>query len=185
MVVNENKNNKTSNSKKVREYIVSILIAVLVAVIFHTYVFARANVDGPSMQPTLHTNDELFIEKISTELGIIKRGEIVIFKNKETNGDYYVKRVIGVEGDEIEIKDGHVFLNGQLLKETYLAPNTVTEPITAQTKYIIPKGYVFVLGDNRANSTDSRILGPINIKDIEGHVVARIFPFNMMKIFYN
>jgi signal peptidase I len=183
MFVNKNDKNKTSNSRKVREYAVSILVAVVVAIIFHTYVFARANVDGPSMQPTLHTNDALFIEKISTELSDIKRGEIVIFKNKETNGSYYVKRVIGIAGDKIEIKDGHVFLNGQLLKEDYLAPNTMTEPLTSQSVYIVPKGDVFVLGDNRTNSTDSRILGPIKITDVKGHAIARLFPFNKIRIF--
>ncbi|MBC2579477.1 signal peptidase I [Clostridium sp. DJ247] len=173
----------TNILKEIREYGVSIIVAVIIALVFHTYVLARANVDGPSMQPTLHNNDVLFIEKISTETNNIKRGQIVVFDSKNVNGDYYIKRVIGVEGDTVEIKNSHVYLNGNVLEETYLAPNTVTEALSNKNKYVVPKGHVFVLGDNRTNSKDSRMLGPIDVKNLKGHAIVRVFPFNSMKIF--
>lgn len=183
MINKENKKGNVNIFKEVKEYIICISVAVIIAVIFHTYVFARANVDGPSMQPTLQNKDVLFIEKVTTQLHDIKRGEIVVFDSKNQNNDNYIKRVIAVAGDKVEIKNDHVYLNGQLLKENYLDPKTVTEPMTFISQYIVPEGYVFVLGDNRTNSTDSRILGPINIKDIKGHAVVRVFPFNKLKVF--
>ena len=182
----DNKQSKEHNKnllKEIREYAVSIRLAIVIALGFNNYVFARANVDGPSMQPTLHDKDNVFMEKITPNLKNFNREEIIVFDSNNENHDSYVKRIIGVAGDKIEIKDGHVYLNGSLLKEDYLDPNTITEPITPTTQYTVPEGYVFVLGDNRGNSTDSRILGPISIKDIQGHVVVRVFPFDKMKVF--
>lgn len=180
---NQTKEHNGNLFKEIRDYAVSIGMAIVIALGFNSYVFARANVDGPSMQPTLHDKDNVFMEKVTTNLKNFKRGEIIVFDSKNENHDSYVKRIIGISGDKIEIKDGHVYLNGSLLKEDYLDPDAITEPITPTTQYIVPEGHVFVLGDNRGNSTDSRVLGPINIKDIQGHVVVRIFPFDKMKVF--
>ncbi|KAJ49625.1 signal peptidase I [Clostridium tetanomorphum] len=180
---NETKNRNENLFKEIKDYAFSIGMALLMALVFHSYVFARANVDGPSMQPTLQDKDSIFIEKITTNLKNFKRGEIIVFDSKNENHEYYVKRIIGVAGDKIELKDSHVYLNGKLLKEDYLAPETITEPTTATTQYIVPEGYVFVLGDNRTNSTDSRMLGPINVSDIKGHVVIRFLPFDKLKMF--
>lgn len=174
---------KPSNIKALKEYGISICVALVLAFIFHSYVLARANVDGPSMQPTLHNKDVIFIEKLSVETNNVKRGEIVVFDSKNQNNDYYIKRVIGVEGDEVEIKDGKVYLNGSQIKEDYLSADAITEPITPRTKYKVPKGQVFVLGDNRSNSTDSRMLGCIDIKDLKGHAVVRVYPFNKIRTF--
>ncbi|MBV4418851.1 signal peptidase I [Clostridium tyrobutyricum] len=169
--------------KGIGQYSLSILIAVVLAFVFHTYVFARSDVTGPSMQPTFHNNDIIFQERISTAIGKINRGEIVVFNSKDENNSNYIKRVIGIEGDTVDIKNGRVYLNGKCLEESYLPKGTVTEPNSYTTQYIIPKGYIFVLGDNRGNSTDSRILGPINIKDVKGHVIFRVYPFKNMEIF--
>ncbi len=164
-------------------YIFYIILAVVFALTFRTYVFARANVIGPSMQPTFNDKDSVFLEKVSTETGHISRGEIVTFYSKDENNDDYIKRVIGIAGDKVEIKDGKVYLNGQLLSENYLPEGTITEPNSLTTQYVIPEGYIFVLGDNRGNSTDSRILGPINLKDVKGHVILRVYPFSNIKAF--
>ena len=174
---------KTNILKQVKEYGISILIALGLAFVLHSYVLARASVDGPSMQPTLHTNDVVFLDKLSVEIGNIKRGEIVVFDSKDENNDDYIKRVIGVAGDEVSIMNGKVYVNGKQLEENYLAPGTITEPITPRTTYKVPAGDVFVLGDNRTNSTDSRILGCINIKDIKGHAILRAYPFNQIRTF--
>lgn len=164
-------------------YIFYILLAVGFALVFRTYVFARTTVTGPSMQPTFHDKDSIFLEKLSTETGHIKRGEIVTFNSKDENNDDYIKRVIGIAGDKIDIKDGKVYLNGNCLSENYLPRGTITEPNSLITQYVIPEGYIFVLGDNRGNSTDSRILGPINLKDVKGHVILRVYPFDSVKAF--
>lgn len=169
--------------KKGKEYLLTILLALGIAFVFHSYVFAKAIVIGPSMQPTFNNKDVIFLEKVSTETGHINRGEIVVFNSKDKNNDIYIKRVIGIEGDKIEIKDGKVYLNGQSLAENYLSQDTITEPNSFNRSYVIPKGCIFVLGDNRENSTDSRIIGSINIKDVKGHVIFRAYPFKDISIF--
>ncbi|MFL0198224.1 signal peptidase I [Clostridium sp. WILCCON 0269] len=175
--------NRVDYYKKIGAYVISIILIIGIALALRTYVFARVTVNGPSMQETLYNNDSLFVEKISTEMHNVKRGEIVVFDPKVPNEGYFIKRVIGIEGDVIEIKGGHVYLNNNLLKENYLSKGVVTEPIATTTKYVVPKNHVFVLGDNRTNSTDSRMLGSIDIKNLKGHVIVRIYPFNRMKLF--
>ncbi|WP_338432777.1 signal peptidase I [Clostridium tyrobutyricum] len=169
--------------KSITSYIVYIIVVIVIAVILQRFVFARATVTGPSMQPTFSNNDIIFLEKISTEIGHINRGEIVIFNSQDENNDNYIKRVIGVAGNKIEIKNSKVYLNGKELQEKYLPIGTKTEPNSSITTYTVPKGYIFVLGDNRENSTDSRILGNISLKQVKGHVVLGLYPFKNIKIF--
>ena len=140
--MNSNKevSNKINIVKEIKEYGISILVALVLAFVFHSYVLARANVDGPSMQPTLHNNDVIFLEKLSVETNNVKRGEIVVFDSKNENNDYYIKRVIGIAGDEVDISDGKVYVNGNQIKEDYLEPGTITEPITPRTTYKVPAG---------------------------------------------
>lgn len=166
-----------------KKYVLIILLVVGFAFLFHNYVFARVTVTGPSMQPTFNNKDVIFVEKISTKIGNINRGEIIIFDSNNENNDIYIKRVIGVAGDKINIKDGKVYLNGQILMESYLPQGTITKANSSTTEYVVPKGYIFVLGDNRGNSTDSRMLGLINIKDVKGHVILRVYPFENISTF--
>lgn len=183
----EKKGAKKSDTKKeIKEYIITIAIAVVVALVFRTYVFARNNVDGQSMMSTLKNADVVFTERISIYANSIKRGEIITFDSKNEKNDIFIKRVIALAGDEIEVKAGKVYLNGNELKEDYLDPNTFTKSATflkEGEKYKVPEGSVFVLGDNRPVSLDSRYLGPIKITDIKGHVVVRAYPFNSIKTF--
>lgn len=175
-----------SLGKQIRDYALSIALAIIAALVLKTYVFQRADVDGRSMESTLWDKDIIFVEKLSVLAGNIKRGEIIIFDSGNESGDIYVKRVIAIEGDEIEIKEGRVYLNGEQLEEDYLNDETFTEAgsfIANNTKYKIGKHQVFVLGDNRAHSKDSREIGPISIADIKGHAIIRAYPFNRMKIF--
>lgn len=178
---------KQSNKKNTaRDYIISVLAAVIIALTFRNYVFARADVDGESMMSTLHNRDIIFVEKLSLITHSFKRGQIVIFNSNNYNKDIYVKRVIAVEGDDIEIKDGFVYLNGSKLEEPYLDDTAYTNPgpfFMKEEKYKLKENEIFVLGDNRENSVDSRILGPININDVEGHVIFRIYPFNKIRVF--
>lgn len=169
--------------RETAEYALCIILAIGFAFVFRSYVFARANVIGSSMQPTFSDKDVIFMEKISTETGHINRGEVIVFNSNDENEDNYIKRVIGIAGDKIEIKSGMVYLNGKVLAENYLPKGVVTEPNSSTREYVVPEGYIFVLGDNRGNSTDSRIIGPVNLKDIKGHVVLRIYPFKNMHYF--
>lgn len=172
--------------KEIFQWVLSIGAAVILALALKTYIFATADVDGVSMFPTLANNDKLFVEKISVITHSMKRGEIIIFDSKNEHHDIFVKRVIGVEGDRILLKDGKVYLNGNLLNEPYLKDNTYTNPgpvLQNNKELTVQKNCIFVMGDNRGVSYDSRFIGQINIKDIKGHVIFRSYPFNEMKGF--
>lgn len=171
---------------EIRNFFVIFIIIFGIALFIRNDVLARADVQGRSMQPTLHGNDVLFVEKICLFTHDFKRGEIVIFDSKQHNHEVFVKRIIGLQGDTIEIKNGKVYRNGTMLQEDYLTPGVITKGdvfLCENEKYIVPKGCIFVMGDNRGNSNDSRALGPINIKDIKGHVIIRTYPFNQINTF--
>jgi signal peptidase I len=176
----------SGKKSQIKEYAVSIIAAIVIAITFRTYVFARADVEGESMLSTLNEKDVLFVEKISTLTHKFKRGQIIIFDSNNYANDIYVKRIIGVEGDEVGIKNNKVYINGVELQEDYLDADTVTNPgpILSKSETLkVEKGYVFVLGDNRTDSIDSRMLGPISIKDIKGHAVLRVYPFDKIRTF--
>lgn len=184
---NEQFEKKPTNKKsQFKEYAISIIVAIAIALTFRTYVFARADVEGESMFSTLNNKDVLFVEKLSLLTHSIKKGEIIIFDSKNPTNDIYVKRVIATEGDQIEVKNGNVYINNKEIDEPYLDKGVITNPgpfLTANQLYTVEPGHIFVMGDNRGNSVDSRILGPIAIKDIKGHVILRAFPFNKIRFF--
>lgn len=183
---NEQVKKKPSNSSQFKEYAISIIVAIVIALTFRTYVFARADVDGQSMFSTLNNKDVLFVEKLSLLTHSIKKGEIIIFDSKNATNDIYVKRVIATEGDQIEVKNGKVYLNNKEINEPYLDKGVITNPgpfLSTNQLYTVEPGHIFVMGDNRGDSIDSRILGPIAVKDIKGHVILRAFPFNKMRFF--
>lgn len=171
----------SSNFKKeAREWIISIIIAAAIAFIIKSFIFDIIQVSGTSMVPTLHDRDRVAVEKISLYTHNIKRGQIVILDSGDKNHDIYIKRIVGLPKDILEIKSGDVYLNGKKLKESYLKPGTYTDN---DMKIVVPDDSVFVLGDNREVSEDSRFIGPIPIKNLKGHAIFRIYPFNAMKKF--
>ena len=162
------------------ENLVSALVAIAVIFLF----LARfAGVLGDSMLPTLHEKDWLGVTSFPAQP---KRGQIVIISPR-VNAHHapLVKRVIAVGGDEVDIRGGRVYVNGNLLEELYLPEGTVTEPApwhqNGELTYpvIVPEGSVFVLGDNRGASSDSRFeaVGFVRVEDIFGRVLFRASPF--------
>lgn len=156
------------------ELVKSILIAIIVAIIIIAFIFQTVSVDGSSMYPTLRNNDRLIIEKVTYYFQKPKSMDIIVMKNPRNNSERYIKRIIAVEGDKIEIYNNKVYINGSLKDEPYLFENRIND----FGEITVPKNTVFVLGDNRNNSTDSRILGPINLKLIVGKAFIRLLPFN-------
>lgn len=119
----------------------------------------------------------MILDKISYRFNDIDRFDIVVIKTNKTK---IIKRVIGLPGDKIEYKDNKLYINGEYVKEDFLDKNTKTYDFTLYdlTGYeTIPEGYYFVMGDNREESSDSRIIGLISKKNIEGHAKYTIFPF--------
>lgn len=147
----------------------SIVIILIVTCV--TSVLIPVRVSGASMDKTFHDGDKLVINKMANE---IKYKDIIVFYSKIHGGEPYIKRVIGVGGDKIEIKDNNIYLNGNRIIEDY-----INEPMVTNDYYIeIPKGYVFVMGDNRNKSLDSRdpSLGLVNCeKQIIGKFMCKFF----------
>ncbi|MCL6613753.1 MAG: signal peptidase I [Firmicutes bacterium] len=165
---------------EVREIIESLAIAVLIVTFVTVFIGRFCRVKGRSMEPTLHTGEWLWTDKLGYTFGPIQRGDIVVLKYRDTK-EKYVKRVIGLPGDSIEIKDRAVYVNGARLKEPY-----VKEPPLGDFKLTeVPPNSYFVMGDNRNQSDDSRgSVGPVPREKIEGRAVIRIWPIWRLRIFF-
>jgi len=148
-----NEDKKTKKKKnEAWEWIKSLLIAFGLALLIRFFLFAIFMVEGQSMFPTLHDTERLVVNKIVYEMHEPERGDIIVFEYPQDREKDFVKRVIGVPGDKIEIKDYKVFRNGEPIEEPYISEPTAPTNIT----YTVPDGTVFVLGDNRPHSKDSR-----------------------------
>jgi signal peptidase I len=159
-----------------------ILSAILIGLLLVIFVIQRNAVMGDSMVPTLRQNDQVLVEKVSKLWHGIDYGDIITIRTsglpQHDEGPNIIKRVIGLPGDTIEIKDGGVYRNGQYLLESYLPPETVTEiRDPAYAKVTLGPGEYYVLGDNRAVSLDSRSIGPIPQSHIIGEVLLRFYPW--------
>lgn len=184
MDLNDNNNQgnedvKKESSSEVLEWVKSILIAVVVAIFIKTFIFNSTYVLGNSMQPTLHEKDRLFAMKVSLYFSGPERGDVIVISAPDSTKKDYIKRVIGIEGDEIHITDGNVYLNGNLLEEDYIDEGSYTQ-IYDQDTWLVPEDSIFVLGDNRADgaSKDSRIFGSVSTKTIKGITGFRYFPID-------
>lgn len=171
--------NNKDVKKEVLEWIKSIGLAVVIAVLIKTFVFNTTYVLGNSMYPTLHERDRLFANKLSLYFGGPSRGDVVVLEAPDVPKKDYIKRVIGIEGDIVEIIDGKVYLNGSLLKEDYIDEDAYTH-VYDKNRWVVPEDHVFVLGDNRDEgaSKDSRYFGCISIKTIKGITGFRYFPID-------
>lgn len=178
----------------------AIAVAIIVALLINAFVFERAYVVGSSMNPTLKDKESLFEYKLGYLFGDPQRGDIVVFEYQKAKGIYskylpffdpteqdYIKRVIAVAGESIEFKDGSVYINGRKLIEPYT--QGLTEPLSTESgvfpliyPYKVKPGEVFCLGDNRQESKDSRIIGPVQISTIRGRAMAVLIPLDKFRI---
>ena len=156
-----------------------VVIALVVALGVRTFLLAHFVVEGSSMYSTLETGDRVFVNKVSYRLHDPNRGDVVVLHEiRGTSERDLIKRVIAVGGEEIEMRSCEVRIGGQLLLEPYLDPTVVT-PGNCGGDFgplIVPEGTVFVMGDNRAGSQDSRALGPIVLDDIVGRAFVVFWP---------
>jgi signal peptidase I len=176
---------KNPRLREVLDWTFHIGIAVIIGLIIVNFVVQRTIVDGESMLPTLKNHDNLLVEKISPKLGKFHYGDIVTIDvpmeirklyNREKNP--IIKRIIAVEGESVEIKDGKVLVNGKKIEENYINGDFTEitgNPELSNIKKLLP-GQIYVMGDNRGNSTDSRIIGPIKKEWVTGKAVLRVLP---------
>ncbi|MHB8466692.1 MAG: signal peptidase I [Acidimicrobiales bacterium] len=174
---------KSSGVRSVIEWGVILVVALLGALIIRTVLFQAFYIPSASMEPTLQLHDRILVNKLSYDLHPVHRGDIVVFKRSALKGisgpvNDLVKRVIGLPGDTLKSTlDGHVLVNGTLLKEPYLARGTPTYNLT---EIKIPPHHYFVMGDNRTDSADSRVFGPIDKSLIVGRAFILIWPLNRL-----
>lgn len=171
----------SSRKSSAIEWIKSILIAFLIAIFIKTFLFNSTQVKGSSMQPTLHENDRIFVNKIVYNISDPDYGDIITLDAPDKPKTEYIKRIIGLAGDRVIIEDGKVYLNGKELEESYIDPNSYTDTY-GTSEWIVPQGEVFILGDNRefGASKDSRSLGTIDEDLIVGRAGIRYFPFDRL-----
>ncbi|MBQ2639403.1 MAG: signal peptidase I [Bacilli bacterium] len=155
--------------KKTLKELLPYIIIVLVVAIIKFFIVAPIRVNGPSMESTLHNKDIMILDEISYKFKSIKRFDIVVIKYKN---EYLIKRVIGLPNEKIEYKNNKLYINNKYIKENFSHKKTENFKINK-----IPKDKYIVLGDNRVDSVDSRIIGFIKRKDIKGKTSLTILPF--------
>jgi signal peptidase I len=151
--------------------VLETLVLSLVLFLAINAVSARIRVDGSSMEPTLHSGEFILVNKLAYRFGSPHRGDIVVFHFPGNLSQDYIKRVIGLPGDEITIANGKVSVNGETLSEDYIAA-----PPRYSGTWIVPPDSVFVLGDNRNNSSDSHSWGPVEMDYVLGEAVFVYWP---------
>jgi signal peptidase I len=169
---------KSSAQRTVIEWALVIGGALAIALFLHAFVVQTFYIPSPSMTPTLQVNDRVIVDKVSYRFHNPHRKDIVVFTTPPTVPKEFkdlVKRVIGLPGDRVEARNGHVFVNRQELNEPYLAQGTDTKDFGPVT---VPAGEYWVMGDNRENSQDSRVFGPIPKSTIVGRAFLRIWPLS-------
>jgi signal peptidase I len=163
--------------KELAGWLVYIVIVVIIAWGFVTFVAQRTQVSGASMETTLSDGDQLIVDKISYQFREPERFEIIVFPYQYEAGTYYIKRIIGLPGETVQILDGSVYINGEKLEEHY-GNEVMEEAGIAAEPVTLGVDEYFVLGDNRNQSEDSRFadMGNVKLEDIEGKVWAVLSP---------
>ena len=179
---------KESTKKEIYSWIKSLAFAFIIAFVCRHFLFAPSIVFGESMSPTFHDQDRIVVSKTAE----IERFDVIVFDAPDMEDEYYIKRVIGLPGDRIEMKNDVLYINGKELEEPYLIENKeenllskLTEDFslldkTGESK--VPEGKLFVMGDNRLKSKDSRIFGLISSDSVIGEVKLRIYPLQQFGI---
>lgn len=169
-----------STLAKIGQFVLEIFQTVLLALVLYLLidgVVARVRVENISMRPTLKPGEFILVNKLAYRVGDMGRGDIIVFHYPLNPQEDYIKRVIGLPGDEVIVRDGEVFVNGQRLSEDY-----IMAPPGYEDTWVVPENEVFVLGDNRNQSSDSHSWGFVPFENIVGRAVVVYWPLNEMKV---
>ncbi len=177
----ENKETEKKKENKIIDFFKGTIpyIVIIIAVVFvRSYIITPVQVEGLSMFSTLDDKEILLLKKYDKNYD---RFDVVVFNYNNTK---LIKRIVGLPGETVEYKGGKLYINGEYIAEPFLNNKTTADFSLEELGYEkIPKGYYFVMGDNRSNSTDSRIIGLIPSEDIEGTTNFAIFPLDKIGIF--
>jgi len=164
--------------KKTFEIAKSIAISLVIAIFIINFIFQIVTVSGESMIPTLKNNDKLILEKVSYRITSPKKNDIVVIRYPADIRERIIKRVIAVAGDKVKINDNILYINGKAIDEYYKNEDFIKDYAEAE----VPQDSIFILGDNRNFSKDSRSddIGFVKLNLLEGKAVIRLYPFNKM-----
>ncbi|MCT1576297.1 signal peptidase I [Oceanobacillus kimchii] len=174
------------------DWIKALLLAFGLAFLVRMFLFAPIIVEGPSMFPTLHDRDQMIVNKLSYTIGEPERFDIVVF-HAPTQKDF-IKRIIALPGEHVAVEDNTLYINGEEIEEPFLneqkenlqSYQTLTNDFTLEQlpgNYdVVPEGHVFVLGDNRSNSTDSRMIGVVPMEELVGEASFVYWPFDRIHL---
>ena len=180
-------------TKVLRDWLIVIGVALVAALLVRVYVLQQFYISGPSMETTMFSNDRVLVNKLSYRLHDVHRGDVVVFDRITTNGasvahDDLIKRVIALAGERIEVRNCTVFINGTSLAEPYLpVRDTGKTDLTQRCRVVnmrqitVPAHHVFVMGDNRPESFDSRSFGSISTSLIVGRAFAIVWPLSSFR----
>jgi len=166
------------------DFLQGIVAIAAVLVMIYLFIMSPQEVSGHSMEPNFHDHDYILTNKVVYKLKDPKRGDIVIFKSPSNKDVDYIKRIIGLPGETLTLRDQHYYINGQILEEPY----DYNKPVYGGSflhegeEITIPERMYFVSGDNRPGSSDSREFGLISIDDFIGQAILRYWPINTVMI---
>jgi signal peptidase I len=168
-----------SSVRNLVEWVGIVVGALVVALVVKTFLIQAFFIPSLSMYPTLDKGDRVLVNKLSYKVHDVHRGDVVVFERPpgqpaSTIKDL-IKRVVGLPGESIEARSGSVYIDGKRLTESYLVDGVTTDNLPKMT---IPKGEIFVMGDNRGDSADSRVFGPIDEDSIVGRAFIRVWPIS-------
>lgn len=169
----------------VLDFIETIVVALSIFVVVYLFLVQPHEVRGSSMEPNFHNNEYILTDKISYRIHNPNRGDVIIFKSPQNPDVDYIKRIVGLPGDRVMVKNGYVYVNGIKLNEYYLKDLTLLFPgsfVQEGVEIAVPSNDYFVMGDNRPHSSDSREFGPIDKKSIIGKALIRYWPPQMMGV---
>ncbi|QQK75592.1 signal peptidase I [Salicibibacter cibarius] len=169
-------------AKELWDWVVTFAVVIIIVFIVRTFLFANYMVHGESMMPTIESGERLIINKIGYEFSEPDRNDLIVFNATEESD--YIKRVIGIPGDDIRYEDDTLYINDEAVEEPFLDDaynGEITEDFTLEevtSESIVPDDHLFVLGDNRNNSQDSRSIGFVPYEDVVGEASLRYWPLD-------
>ena len=190
----EGRRARSSPRRVFTEYVVILVVALGVAFLLQAFVVKPYKIPSPSMVPTLDPGDRVLVARFLYHFTTPAHGDIAVFKYPLDTRVVFIKRVIGLPGDVLSLRDGHVYVNGRQLSEPYVAKingqpaptqpappiagSTIAEPWSLNRPYKVPPGTYFMMGDNRTDSDDSRVWGPVPARDLIGKAFFRYWPLS-------
>lgn len=181
-----NEGSPRSLAMKVLNVLLIVITAFILAYLIRIFIITPYEIPSGSMLDTIQIEDKVMSERISYYFSDPKPGDIVTFQDPQQPDRTLIKRVIATEGQTVDIKDGNVYIDGKKIDEPYLKEGTYTEPLYEHPEdadpiaypYTVPEGSVWVMGDNRTESADSRYFGAIDTDTVSGHAIIRYWPLD-------